>query len=252
MIVNQVLTEIDRLTAKQWSGEDTMSPIEGALKRLPGGSGLLYTVVPRQDNIEISIITTEHAGEFVEPSKFSHHNKHQHAARVDAMQKQHQSGRHKIGQLVIYSRDDLVNVLKKPYSVDTVVTDPAYRGMGLSKALYGIVLSVLKYTLVAGLNQTPGGRLNWVSLVKIPGVTVKGLVELGEGDMDEQHVADAIMKLGGQYVGKHTVYKDPSYFWAFDVQPGSGELAPAVKSKLSRIYDNWDHATTMFATYNQP
>ena len=252
MFVTQVLTEIDRLTAKQWSGTQAMSPIAGNLKSLPGGSGLFYTVAPRGSNLEISIITKDHAGEFVEPGKFIHHNHRQHNERIATMRNQHESGLHKIGQLGINHRSDLEDVLPNSWSVDTIVTDPEYRGMGISKALYGIVLSILKYTLVAGESQTPGGRLNWVSLSKIPGVTVKGLIEVSDDELDRDHVTDALMNLGGQYIGNHALYRDTTHFWAFDVQPGSGELAPAVKTKLSRIYDNWDNTTTMFATYGQP
>lgn len=248
MRFNQVLTEIGRLTSQQWTGADVMNPIQGKMRPLPGGSGLLYTIAPREDMVEISIITKDHEGEFVEPTKFTHHNVAQHTERIAALKRAYERGYHKIGQLAVYQRYDLTGVLKRPYSVDTIVADPNYRGMGLSKALYGIVLTVMKATIVAGESQTPGGRLNWVSLERIPGVTVKGLIRVHNNNLDSN--ADALMKLGGQYVG-HTK-DDRNSFWAFDVQPGKNELAPTIKSKLSKIYDNWDHDVTMFATFGQP
>jgi len=240
----QVLQEIGRLSASQWTGAGTMNPIEGKLRQLPGGSGLLYTIAPREEQLEISIVTKQHAGEFAEPAKFSHHNKAQHAERINAMKREHERGLKKIGQLILYKRHDLAGVLKTPYSVDTIVTDPEYRGMGLSKALYGVAMTILKATLVAGEAQTPGGRLNWVSLQRIPGVEIKGLIRVHNSVLD--NAADALMKLGGQYVG-HT-RDDKNSYWAFNVVPGKNELTPAIRSKLSRIYDTWEDVT-MYATF---
>ena len=51
-----------------------------------------------------------------------------------------------------------------------------YRGQGLATSLYGIVLSILKLTLISDSSQTPMGARTWVSLSKIPGVEVRGLV----------------------------------------------------------------------------
>ena len=60
------------------------------------------------------------------------------------------------------------------WKVETVVTDPDYRGRGLGKALYGIALSILKLTLVAGETQTQHGQQMWIMLNSIPGVQVLG------------------------------------------------------------------------------
>jgi hypothetical protein len=145
--------------------------------------------------------------------------------------------------------------------------DEDYRGQGLAKALYGIVLSIMGKTLVAGGEQTPGGRRNWLSLVNIPGVEVKGFIQFDSeeitfrrsdwptgGDWDKRakeseleidKLHNTLMKLGGQFVAKDRY----SEYWAFDVVPGKSELKPAVKTGLSQIYDSGDAAVGLFARW---
>jgi GNAT superfamily N-acetyltransferase len=62
----------------------------------------------------------------------------------------------------------------KTWQVETVATDPDYRGQGLGKALYGIALNILKLTLEAGDTQTKHGQAMWLMLNSIPGVEVLG------------------------------------------------------------------------------
>ena len=60
--------------------------------------------------------------------------------------------------------------------------------------------------------------------------------------VDKMH--DNIMKLGGQFIGKSKY----SEYWAFDVMPGNGELAPVVKNSLSKLY-NTDVPTGLYAKW---
>jgi GNAT superfamily N-acetyltransferase len=62
----------------------------------------------------------------------------------------------------------------KTWRVETVVTDPDYRGRGMGKALYGIALSILRLTIEAGETQTKFGQAMWLMLDSIPGVEVLG------------------------------------------------------------------------------
>jgi GNAT superfamily N-acetyltransferase len=62
----------------------------------------------------------------------------------------------------------------KTWQVETVTTDPDYRGRGLGKALYGIALTILKLTVEAGSTQTKHGQAMWLMLNSIPGVEVLG------------------------------------------------------------------------------
>ena len=62
----------------------------------------------------------------------------------------------------------------KTWQVETIATDPDYRGQGLGKALYGIALTILKLTVEAGATQTKHGQRMWLMLNSIPGVEVMG------------------------------------------------------------------------------
>lgn len=145
----------------------------------------------------------------------------------------------------------------KPLQVETITVDEDYRGRGLAKALYGIVLTIMKRPLLAGYSQTPGGRRNWMSLVNIPGVEVKGIVPLENRDLEVRNLnysgtnekrvektIDQVMQLGGQFLG-HSKYFT---YWAFDVIPGKGQLQPYIKNSLSKIY-GYDATNTLLARW---
>ena len=174
-------------------------PVDSAqLKPLPGGSGLMYEV--------------------------KHESNGQYIIRI-------LSNNEVIGELIVVSDRSLP--INNAVQVHTITVDEAHRGQGIAKSLYGIVLSILKLTLLAGKGQTPGGRRNWLSLASVPGVDVKGWVELYDSDLeDEQNIDDVMGQLGGQYIGK----KGKQHYFAFDVVSATGELAPAVKTKISNIY----------------
>ena len=151
-----------------------------------------------------------------------------------------------------------------PLQVETITVDEDYRGRGLAKALYSIVLTIMKRPLIAGSAQTPGGRRNWLSLINMPNIEIKGVIQLDNKELDvhknhaynknelkkkEKRVdktIDQLMELGGQFVGKD---KYASY-WAFDVVPGNGQLSPYIKNSLSRIY-GYDVPTTLLARYSK-
>jgi hypothetical protein len=141
--------------------------------------------------------------------------------------------------------------------------------MGLAKALYGIVLTIMNRPLLAGSSQTPGGRKNWVSLASIPGVQMKGYVSIDEDDLRTRNVSrsnpdrdflnsqnkqvdkiiDTMMgQLGGQYIGKGRYGDD---YFAFDVKPNTTgtELEAYVKTKLSAVYGNYNSEAGLYAVW---
>ena len=85
-------------------------------------------------------------------------------------------------EIMIFDGDILVGELDlgatldplKTWRIETVATDPDYRGRGLGKSLYGIALTILKLTLEAGATQTKHGQAMWLMLNSIPGVEVLG------------------------------------------------------------------------------
>jgi len=135
--------------------------------------------------------------------------------------------------------------------------------MSLAKALYGIVLTILKRPLLAGTSQTPGGRRNWVSLASIPGVEMKGWVSLDETELDaskrgwgrtspakvEKNIDIIMGQLGGDHIGAGP--SGDKYF-AFDVRPNATgtELEAAVKTKLSQVYgSNYNTDAGLYAVW---
>ena len=113
-------------------------------------------------------------------------------------------------------------------------------------------MSILRRPLLAGRSQTPGGRRNWISLASTPGVEIKGYVMINQTRFDnpawaEKDIDIVMGRLGGQYIGPS---RPPGiHYFAFDVVPGSGELAPAVKTELSKIYDEHRSRTGLYAIW---
>ena len=178
--------------------------------------------------------------------------------------KRNQQARTSPGQLV--GKLSVSNVsrfpLKGAVQVDIITVDEDYRGVGLAKALYGIVLTILKKPLLAGGSQTPGGRKNWVSLASIPGVEMKGYIEIDDDELDtdprindprsfkraDQNIDTIMGKLGGQHLGNS---RFDSNFFSFDVKPNttSTELEAYVKTNLSKVYGNYDSITGLYAIW---
>jgi len=179
-----------------------------AAKSLPGGSGLKYVVDKDGDALSIYILDYKSGtGDLV-------------------------------GQLDLSRFANFP--VKNAWQVESTVVDPAYCSQGIGKSMYGVFLSILKLTLVAGGDQTEGGRRSWLSLANIPGVKVKGYVPISDyyfSDIDHEgplvkkkfdQLIDNIMSMGGEYIGRST----NAHYFAFDVVPGTGELEPAVKNQL--------------------
>ena len=231
MRAHQFIPEIEAIPGYQYSGgkeslQDYNNINPSVLKPLPGNSDFAYAVEAAGYLTRILI---------VDPEKNP----------TDA-----------IAYLEL-TKDDLP-IRGKPLQVETITVDEDYRGRGLAKALYNIVLTVMKRPLVAGSAQTPGGRRNWLSLIQTPGVDVKGVVQLDNRSLDSTNAApgskheksiektiDNVMELGGQFLGKDKYFS----YWAFDVVPGRGQLAPHIKNSLSRIY-GYDTPTTLVATWS--
>ena len=131
--------EIARIPQGDFGDKDTLEPMatKPKTKPLPGGSGFEYAVNNKDP-------------EFMEIMIFD--------------------GNQLVAELDLFATLDPL----KTWGVETVATDPDYRGRGLGKALYGIALTILKLTLEAGATQTKHGQAMWIMLNSIPGVEVLG------------------------------------------------------------------------------
>jgi GNAT superfamily N-acetyltransferase len=228
MRASEFLTEIEAISANQYSGgkeslQDYNNINPSTLKPLPGGSGFAYAI--QQGGYMTSVF-------IVDPKKNP----------TDAI------------AVLELEKSDLP-IRLNPLTVETITVDEDYRGRGLAKALYGIVLSIMKRPLIAGSAQTPGGRRNWLSLVHISGVEVKGIIQLENRQLDTskavpgskhekniEKTIDQVMELGGRLIGQDKY----SSYWVFDVVPGNGQLEPYIKNSLSKIY-GYAATTTLMA-----
>lgn len=224
------------------------------LKPLPGGSRYEYTVRhvanTLKSGIEIRIWDPEGplagAGPAPKAPDFNLFPEYRdyHAAMMAKWQinkdEEERSGRKSpqlIGKLVL---EEVSNFpLSNAYRVEAITVDEDFRGKGIGKSLYGIALSILKITLLAGEAQTPGGRKNWAGLSKIPGVQLKGYAMIFRNGTDfEQRATNAVMNdMDGVFLGNSPDGK--AKFLTFDVKPNTtgDEIETTIKNKMIKIYN---------------
>jgi hypothetical protein len=273
----QELDEIERLTPSAYSGgKDSLydKQVGKQVKKLPGGSGLLYsTSEGRYGGIDIKLwdpngkdfIAQKERGIEPKPVRNRRESIYDYRTRLYSWERS-QRVLNTPGQLIgkLSVSDAKYFPLKGAVQVDTITVDEDYRGVGLAKALYGIVLTIMKRPLLAGSSQTPGGRRNWLSLASIPGVEMKGYFSMDDDDLNPNAERsrfsdttpaqvnkniDIIMgQLGGQYMGKGR--HDDEYF-AFDVKPDTTkqELKAYVDTKLSKVYGGYNSDTGLYAVW---
>lgn len=130
-------------------------------------------------------------------------------------------------QIMIFGNNEIIAELDlspvgdplNSYKIETVATDPDYRGQGLGLALYGIALSILKLTLRAGDTQTRHGQAMWLKLNRIPGVEVRGITTERQRDYNPQP-------------GDKIEYETDSHItYSFPVVPGSRSMKAARRGR---------------------
>jgi ribosomal protein S18 acetylase RimI-like enzyme len=171
------IMEIARIPQGDFGDKDTLEPMATMpkTKPLPGGSRFSYAV--NQKNPE-----------FMEIMIFDNNQL--------------------VAELDLFATLDPLNT----WGIETVATDPDYRGQGLGKALYGIALNILKLTLEAGATQTKHGQAMWIMLNSIPGVEVLGYAM--------EPTEDYRQKRGDQIVDQNATWTR----YTFPVEPGSRSM----------------------------
>lgn len=266
------LDEIERLTPGAFSGGKSYLDSYGrekSVRKLPGSSGLLYSVTNDSGDFIIRMWDQANKGEFqtspINPIRPPYYTRREWESRIEYIKQRdarrkaefNRSPGKLIGELTVNSVGRSFP-LPGAVQVGTITVDEDYRGGGVAKALYGIVLTIMKRPLLAGSSQTPGGRRNWLSLSQIPGVQMKGYLRISDMDLetrdpskennyyDRRWVAsqnkgaekriDTIMgKLGGEHIGQN---KSGTHYFAFDVKPNTTkqELQAYVDTNLSKVY----------------
>ena len=136
----------------------------------------------------------------------------------------------------------LIGILTVQISGDTAYVmgleiDHAWRNKGLATSLYGILLSIEHLDIVSDSSQTPGGARTWVSLSKIPGVEVRGLVY---NPTPEQIEMLGASKFGGIFTTEYT----------FPVTLENNQLVPAASAKTDLYSSTIRNGYQLIALYN--
>ena len=231
----------------------------GPAQPLPGGSGFVYTTIgPGQYGTEIKVWDPngqDYINSTIKPVRKPKEPEWKFKGRLeywewDLIRARNTPGQ-LIGKLLITPADTRIGhfPLANAVRVDTITVDEDYRGQGIAKALYGIVLTIMQVPLVAGNSQTPGGRRNWVSLASIPGVEIKGYVGLETYDLNSRNIDTVMGQLGGEHLGQT---KNGERFFTFDVQPSTTgkELEAYVKTHLSKVYGSTDYNSGLYAIWS--
>lgn len=213
-----------------WSGD--IEKYKSRMRPLPGSSNYTYVIEKEADNIIITILDPEVFNQDIKKPYF-------------------------IGEITVYSSEH------RPagtLQVRGIKVHPKYRGRGIAKALYGLVLlpkpTGLGKTLLSDYAQTPGGIQNWSSLSKIPGVEVTGLIQLPKQNSRdlarmpnleksyEEILTDLLSKVGGFYYGESYF----NYFYEIPVTRVGKKLENAVKNSMLKIYPS-NKQFTQYVSY---
>lgn len=124
----------------------------------------------------------------------------------------------------------------------------AYRGRGLGQSLYGVATKVLGMTIVADETQTPEARRLWTNLHGIPGVSVRGWINLFAEDVfpqfDQYSMNDTrknqqlLARLHAEQLNSPKDKLDMVYF-SFPVQSGPGGKELQAAENLAAIYTRY-------------
>jgi GNAT superfamily N-acetyltransferase len=195
------IMEIARIPQSElggWGDKDTLEPMTTPpkdRKPLPGGSGFTYAV-NRGDP------------EFMEIMIFD--------------------GDTLAAELDLFATLDPM----KTWRVETVITDPDYRGRGMGKALYGIALSILKLTIEAGEQQTKFGQQMWLMLSSIPGVEVLGYA-MAPTDRYRPRPSDKIVDRNDTWT-RYTFPVEPGKRSMRSTRPGTGIYSSQYVSMIAK------------------
>ena len=140
--------------------------------------------------------------------------------------------------------------VKNAYMVWYITTHENYRGLGLASKLYELYFRYVGKVLLSGLEQTPGGQRNWVSMFKSDNLAVYGLTAIKDTDFTtdkskegaarradqlDSHIQD-LMDLGAEYVGTARTGKHKKYWFRVPLRRDRNKLGALLKTSNVRMY----------------
>lgn len=133
--------------------------------------------------------------------------------------------------------------IPKAMTVEGISVAADYVNRGFAKSLYRLAMQTLGFTLLAGGEQTPGGRRNWVSIAKMPEVDVIGYIELETSDHEnlDDEIIDKVMSMGAQHIGSSKTHFSEREYFEFDVDFAStGKELKSGTAKQLKLYTDQD------------
>lgn len=147
--------------------------------------------------------------------------------------------------------------------VSYITTRENYRGRGLASKLYELYFRYVGKILLSGLEQTPGGQRNWVSMFNSDNLAVYGLTAIKDivfatdiyntkedADQLDRHVQD-LMNMGAEYVGTTLRSRYKKHWFRVPLRRDRNKLEVLLKTSNVSIYskDEMEIRSVLMATW---
>jgi len=157
-----------------------------------------------------------------------------------------------IAALSIYPAHSDMFPVKNAYMVSYITTHQKYRGRGLASKLYELYFRYVGKILLSGLEQTPGGQRNWVSMFKSDNLAVYGLTAIKDivfttdsyntkeeaarrANQLDRHIQD-LMNIGAEYVGTTLRSRYKKHWFRVPLRRDRNKLEVLLKTSNVSMY----------------
>lgn len=171
-----------------------------------------------------------------------------------------------IAALSIYPAHSDMFPVKNAYMVSYITTHENYRGRGLASKLYELYFRYVGKILLSGLEQTPGGQRNWVSMFKSDNLAVYGLTAIKDivfttdkhnteaaarrANQLDRHIQD-LMNMGAEYVGTTLRSRYKKHWFRVPLRRDRNKLEVLLKTSNVSMYskDEMEIRSVLMATW---
>ena len=157
-----------------------------------------------------------------------------------------------VATLSIYPAPSDMFPVKNAYMVSYITTHENYRGRGLASKLYELYFRYVGKILLSGLEQTPGGQRNWVSMFKSDNLAVYGLTAIKDivfatdkyntkeeaarkANQLDRHIQD-LMDMGAEYVGTTLRSRYKKHWFRVPLRRDRNKLEVLLKTSNVSMY----------------